>query len=121
MRPPAFWIADAQSSLPQAVIFARSRGEAASLVPLLRGETRAPHEFLFWEHEGHRAVRTGDWKLVARHKQPWALYNLAEDRTELKDVATEHPERVNDLKAAYQEWAKRCQVIPWDQAPKKKW
>jgi arylsulfatase len=34
------------------------------------------------------------------------------DRTELHDLARKHPERVSDMKAQYDAWAKRCGVIP---------
>ena len=39
--------------------------DGKSLVPTLSGEKRQGHERLFFEHEGGRAVRAGDWKLVA--------------------------------------------------------
>jgi pyruvate,orthophosphate dikinase len=34
------------------------------------------------------------------------------DRTELHDVAAMHPDRVREMSAAYEAWAKRCGVIP---------
>jgi hypothetical protein len=37
----------------------------------------------------------------------WALYNLAEDRTELNDRASEEPERARDMAAAWAAWAER--------------
>ena len=47
---------------------------------------------LFWEHEGNRAVRQGEWKLVAKGKTgPWELYNMVDDRTETKDLAEKFP------------------------------
>ena len=41
-------------------------------------------ECLWWLHEGNRAIRVGDWKLVssARPDGRWELYNLASDRGE---------------------------------------
>ena len=58
-------------------------------------------------------IRMGDWKLVRSHKQPWELYNLGADRTELNDLAATHPERVEELKAAWEVWAVRAGVLPW--------
>ncbi len=51
---------------------------------------------LYFHHEGHRALRRGVWKIVARQPRPeeWALFNLAADRGEKRDQAAEHPERV---------------------------
>ena len=86
--------------------------EGHSLVPALQGNP-TPRGPLCWEHEGNRAVRVGDFKLVAAFKEPWQLYNLATDRTELHDLSQTMPERVLELKAAYDAWAARCGVAPW--------
>ncbi|HEY3392916.1 MAG TPA: sulfatase/phosphatase domain-containing protein, partial [Lacipirellulaceae bacterium] len=54
-------------------------------------------EPLWWLHEGNRAIRAGDWKLVAARDQPWELYNLANDRAENHNLAGEQPERLQEL------------------------
>ena len=36
-----------------------------------------PHETLWWCHDGHRAVRQNNWKLVAARDEPWELYDLS--------------------------------------------
>ena len=74
--------------------------------------TRPP---MFWEHEGNAAVRIGKWKLVKEYPLDWELYDMDADRTELDDLARRHPERVTDMAAQYEAWAKRCGVIPRDQ------
>ena len=86
--------------------------EGKSLAPLLRGNQPAGDVTLYWEHFGSRAVRQGDWKLVALEGKPWELYNLAQDRTETQDLAGRHPERVAELKALWSAWANRTQVLP---------
>ncbi len=68
---------------------------------------------LFWEHEGNRAVRRAAWKLVAVHGGPWELYDLAKDRTELRDLAPSHPALVSELASLYDGWAARSGVKPW--------
>jgi arylsulfatase len=61
------------------------------------------HEDLWWEHEGNRAVRVGDRKLVAAGKDgPWELYDLAADRTETRDLAAERPGEVRELARRWQ-------------------
>jgi arylsulfatase len=55
---------------------------------------RPLHEKLWWLHDGHRALRVGDWKLVAAKDQPWELFHLAVDRTETRNLAKAHPEIV---------------------------
>ncbi|QDT39794.1 arylsulfatase [Stratiformator vulcanicus] len=86
--------------------------EGASLVPALRGES-FEREPLFWEHEGHRAVRIGDWKLVASHGNDWELYDLSQDRSETRDLSAKYPDRVAEITATYAAWTERCGVLPW--------
>jgi arylsulfatase len=85
--------------------------EGRSLVPTLQGKEREPHPALFWEHQGNRAVRKGDWKLVADNGKPWALYDLSQDRAELNDLASRRSGTVRELAALYESWAERCGVL----------
>ena len=70
-------------------------------------------EALVWEHEGNRAVRKGDWKLVCKFPGDWELYNIVENRTETDNVADSHPDIVEELSALHDAWAERCDVKPW--------
>lgn len=56
---------------------------------------------MFWEHEGNAAVRMGNWKMVRKYPEPWELYDLAQDRTETRDLAAQYPERIADMSARY--------------------
>ena len=80
--------------------------DGQSLAPLLAGGTRKGHDTLFFEHMGGRAVRKSNWKLVALKDESWRLYDLAEDRTETKDLAAKFPERVQSLSRVWEQWAK---------------
>ena len=74
---------------------------------------KVERDALYWEHEGNRAVRVGDWKLVAKGAQgPWELYNIAKDRSEQDDLASIHPERVKQLADKWQAYAERANVLP---------
>ena len=86
-----------------------------SLTPAFSNQDLDRKEGLFWEHEGNRAVRKGDWKLVSKYPGPWELYNLKQDRTELHDLAPQHPDRVQEMKSMYEAWAQRSQVMPWSE------
>jgi len=88
--------------------------EGESLVPALRGGAWKRVQPLFWEHEGNRAVRSGEWKLVGKCTGGWELYNMNEDRTELNDLCAVNRSKVRELAKLYDEWAKRCGVEPWD-------
>jgi arylsulfatase A-like enzyme len=86
--------------------------EGRSLVPAFAGKP-IQREAIYWEHEGNRAVRVGDWKLVAKGSNgAWELYNVVEDRSELRNVAAEQPERVTSLTAMWQAYAERANVLP---------
>ena len=86
--------------------------EGRSLVPAFDNRP-IEREAIFWEHEGNRAVRQGEWKLVSRHPGRWELYDMEADRTELTNLAQKYPEKVEQLKALYESWAARCGVQPW--------
>ena len=76
---------------------------------------------IFWEHEGNRALRLGEWKLVSEVAAPtdpacravWELYHMTEDRTELDDRIEREPERADAVIRLYNEWAECCGVEPW--------
>ena len=87
--------------------------QGTSLLPAFAGKP-VERDGLFWEHEGNRAVRDGQWKLVAKGPGgPWELYDMTADRTEMNDLASRHPERVKTLAAKWQAWAARSSVLPW--------
>lgn len=108
-----------------------------SLVPAFAKDRSVSRESLWWLHENNKAIRVGDWKLVAAANQPtranqlWELYDLSKDRAESNDLASEQPEKVRELE---QRWNKATDEfrelamrdLPLDQksdtktAPKKK-
>ncbi|MCS7026857.1 MAG: arylsulfatase [Bryobacteraceae bacterium] len=92
--------------------------EGKSLVPCFEGRKRASYPALYWEHEGNRAVREGDWKLVSRYPDQWELFHMRADRTETNDLAKQEPERVERMAAHYQAWASRAQVVAWEEVLK---
>jgi arylsulfatase len=73
-----------------------------SLLPAFARDGSVTHEALWWDHEGNRAIRMGDSKLVAAKGKPWELYDLAADRTETRDLAGQQPGRVRELAERWQ-------------------
>lgn len=102
--------------------------------------SKSPHEeILLNVTPTNGAIRVGDWKLVlrggsnddpadqpapkARKKRPSAesaddveLFNLADDLSEQKNLAAEHPDKVRDLRARLEAYAN--QAVPPKSAPK---
>lgn len=76
---------------------------------------------IYWEHEGNRALRIGEWKLVSEIADPsdpssravWELYNMTEDRTELNNLIDNESSRATEMINLYNAWAERCGVLPW--------
>jgi arylsulfatase A-like enzyme len=87
--------------------------EGRSLLPAFTGQKVPERGLLFWEHEGNCAVRDGKWKLVSCFPNGWELYDMDADRTEANNIADAHPDRVEQMAQAYEQWAKRIGVQPW--------
>ena len=88
--------------------------EGRTLLPVFAKDSTQPRT-LFWEHEGNRAVRQGNYKLVAQHNTPWELYNMRKDRNELHDLSRSMPQKAAELKKLYEAWAHRVGAKPWDE------
>jgi arylsulfatase A-like enzyme len=86
--------------------------EGKSLLPAFANKP-IEREAIYWEHEGNRAVRKGDWKLVAKHNKPWELYDISKDRIEANDLASQFPDKVFELANLYEAYATRASVAPW--------
>lgn len=94
--------------------------EGTSLMPVFEGKA-IDREAIYWEHEGNRAVRAGDYKLVAKGARgKWELYNIAKDRSEQNDLASSEPERTKKLADMWQAYAERANVLPLNPNAKKK-
>ena len=95
-----------------------------SLAGVFAGDAEPLHEALWFYHQGNRALRKGDWKVLhtvrtrddgwgrvveAEDARPaeWALYDLSSDRAEQRDLAEERPEIVRDLAATWEAWKDR--------------
>jgi arylsulfatase len=94
--------------------------EGKSLQPLFTGGA-IEREALYWEHEGNRAVRRGNFKLVAKGaKGKWELYDISRDRSEQHDLSTQKPELTQELAAMWQRYAERAFVLPLNPQNEKK-
>jgi arylsulfatase A-like enzyme len=103
--------------------------DGVNLLPYLKGEKAdRPHDALYWRFGEQIAVRKGDWKLVkapGAGAQPGALaaggattqgaqlFNLAKDIGEQSNLATQEPDKVKELSAAWDQWNKDNVAPKW--------
>jgi arylsulfatase len=72
-----------------------------------------PDRILLFEHYGKAAIRKGKWKLVRLgYRKPWELYDIEKDRSELRDLATEHPDTAAELEELWEKHARRTMIYP---------
>ena len=90
--------------------------EGQSLTPHFRGEPNN-RKLIFWEHEANIGVRDGRWKLVAKTPEnakfdtaSLELYDMERDPTEMTNLAQANPEKLQELFAAWQAWARKVGV-----------
>ena len=88
--------------------------EGESMLPAIDNREWSREQTIFWEHEGSRAVRQGQWKLVSAVGEGWELYDMERDRTELDDLYHKNVPKARELEGLYAQWAERCGVLPWN-------
>ena len=91
-----------------------------SLVPSFVADVTIERDSLWWLHEGNRAIRVGDWKLVAARDQPWELYDLKSDRSESQNRANELPDKVKELASQWNEQLQAFTALAAKTAPPSK-
>jgi arylsulfatase len=91
-RPPTTWNGQPVPPAP-----------GKSLVPALASDVTIEREYLWWLHDGHRAIRVGDWKAVCDDPKSdaWELYDLSTDRSETRNLAASNPAKLAELKTAW--------------------
>jgi len=85
---------------------------------VLAGQAESPRtdqDYLAWELFGNRAVRQGEWKLRWEYepfgKGTWELFNLTADPAERKDLAAEHPDKLQALVALWDSYVRTNNVV----------
>ena len=91
-----------------------------SLVSEFRKNGRLKHDFLWWNHDGNRALRVGKWKIAADHQSPWELYDMSTDRSETNNLADKYPEKVKELEKKWISHANEFGELSKQDMPEKK-
>ena len=82
--------------------------EGLSLVPIIEGKIRKPHDFIGWEHYDCRAYRQGSWKIVwPKTVKKWELYDIVNDRSETNNLVEKNPQKLQEMIVGYDNWAKK--------------
>jgi arylsulfatase len=122
--PPAS-IAGVEQSPIEGVSFARTLDDAAA---------ESAHVTQYYEMLGSRALYHQGWKAVVFHTPPfiaydgsdttrpfdedvWELYHVAQDFSEVDDLALTHPAKLEELKARWWTEADKYQVLPLNNEP----
>ncbi len=89
-----------------------------SLLPAFARDVVVSREELYFHHEGNRALRIGDWKLVSAREtgDVWELYDLGTDRAEMDDLAAKDPDRVKQMEARWRELTEQFERDAGDRA-----
>lgn len=102
----AFYHPDIMPTLAELTGTKAPDGDGLSMLPELLGSNatgreQPRHEFLYWEFGSQTAVRMSNWKGIQPKKDAaWELYDLSKDVSEATDIAAQHPEIVERMKAA---------------------
>ncbi len=90
--------------------------EGQSILPHLTDKKALDQRILYWEHQGGKAIRKDNWKLVMKKKpeSKWELYDMEKDRAEMNNVIEDFPHVATEMERLWQHWADRVGVEPWD-------
>jgi arylsulfatase A-like enzyme len=97
--------------------------DGSSMAATLRdADAPSTHTEQIYECNGHRGLYRDGWELVTLHQpltpftdEEWELYHLAEDPTELRNLATAEPQRVQEMAAAWEDQAWQEYIYPLDE------
>lgn len=88
--------------------------EGKSMINIFKGSTTG-NDTLCWEHEGNKAIRASNWKLVYELElNEWELYDLKTDRSETNNLSNKYPDKVKQLKSAHDKWCSKVGVVDWN-------
>ena len=94
-----------------------ARLDGVDLLPFLDGkQNESPHQEMYWHKLWFSAMRDGPWKLIYVQDYGYALYNLDEDLTEAKNLASSESDRLESMKKRMTTWKESMQEPRWGEA-----
>ena len=89
---------DVMPTLAEVTDATSPKTDGLSFLPTLLGKSgQRSHSYLYWEYRGQRAVRMQKWKAYRGSKNRWELYDLSNDLEEKRNIASDHPDILNQL------------------------
>ena len=87
--------------------------DGQSLMPVLTDPGAVTERQLFWrmKHNGQKAMRTGPWKYLTVNEHEY-LFDVVTDERERANLARRHPERLAEMREAWQRWDRTMPPIP---------
>lgn len=89
-----------------------------SMLPYLQDKAasvRGADDTVGWELGGRKALRKGDWKIVYANTPwgsgDWELYNLAEDRSETRNLAQRNPQKLGEMLVAWRDYVRETGTL----------
>ncbi|HCC71439.1 MAG TPA: hypothetical protein DEQ09_09870, partial [Bacteroidales bacterium] len=86
--------------------------EGISLVDAFKGKPLSPRDFLYQQWSTNRALFKGDYKISSFRANEWELYNITEDRSELKNLAKEKPGIFKEMVEYWRDIAENIDHLP---------
>ena len=77
-----------------------------SLLPVFVGDTRIEPEYFISGLDKFRMFRSGEYKIVRMNGGDWELYHITEDPSEMVNLASQFPNKVQELSTHYEEVAR---------------
>jgi arylsulfatase A len=84
--------------LPEGVIL-----DGFNMLPVLQGKAKSSRTAMFWDHQGEKAARVGNYKWVDSNAGK-GLYDLSSDLSEKHDLSAEKPEVLQRLRSRFDAW-----------------
>ncbi|MEM8967968.1 MAG: sulfatase-like hydrolase/transferase [Bacteroidota bacterium] len=79
--------------------------------PVIIQQEKLPERTTFWRYRQQWAARQGDWKLLIRGDSTY-LFNLQQDMAEQQNLATQYPEKVEELLDTLSQWETMVEQVP---------
>jgi arylsulfatase A-like enzyme len=90
--------------------------DGEDVIPFLSAKKPARERTFCWrlprpnEYFGQKAVRRGRWKYIC-DRETELLFDLQKDSSEKRNLAFQHPDEVQALRAALAEWERQLPAV----------